>query len=162
MFVLRAIAALAFALGGAALLLRLGHMSVSDLRLGIAALTPSSIALMVVGYLALNVIQAVRYRAVQGALVPLTMREALDVRFTSSFLNNVLPARGGDIFRIDRVARRCQVPRAAVIGGELHDVWIDKVGWLSAIAVLLIFERGAPWMTPVAMRGTWWRCSRAR
>jgi FemAB-related protein (PEP-CTERM system-associated) len=148
---LRAAAALALALCGVAILLRVAHVSTGDVRDGIAKLTPTAIALMILGYIALNVVQAIRYRMVQRPLVRLRLGDALDVRFTSAFLNNVLPARGGDLFRIDRVARRYNVARATVVGGELHDMWIDKMGWLSAIAALLIFEPAAAWMTNVAM-----------
>lgn len=147
---MRVVAALVLALGGVGLLLALSDVSLADLQRGITSMTPTTIGVMVVGYLVLNVVQAIRSRLVQRPLVPLRMGDALNVRFTGSFLNNVLPARGGDLFRIDRMARLCDVPRATVIGGELHDFWIDKVGWLSAIATLLLFGEAAPWMAPVA------------
>ena len=52
-----------------------------------------------------------------------------------SAFNVLLPARGGDLIRVQYLGKRTGTSRVTLLGTELLDYWSDKAGWLLAFVV---------------------------
>jgi uncharacterized membrane protein YbhN (UPF0104 family) len=50
----------------------------------------------------------------------------------------VLPARGGDLLRVEYLARRTGKSRATILGTEVVDRWLDWWGWFPVLAAVAI------------------------
>ncbi len=97
-------------------------------RIGFAA--PIVIAL---GWLALLAVQTLRYRATLGAVAPQSFADLYLLRALANALNAYLPARAGDVARIELLSRRSGATRRAIVGGEVVDNLVDLLGWLPAL-----------------------------
>jgi len=62
------------------------------------------------------------------------------------FFNVVLPARGGDLLRVQYLGKRTGVSRAKLLGTEIVDFWSDKWGWVAAFPILCLFGTPPSWL----------------
>lgn len=60
--------------------------------------------------------------------------------------NSILPARGGDLVRVNMLSTRTGVSRVTILGGEIIDKGMDLCGPLPIIALLLIFAEVPVWV----------------
>src|SRR4051794_9379084 len=60
--------------------------------------------------------------------------------------NALVPARGGDLLRVQYLGRRTGKSRATILGTEMVDRWLDWWGWLPVVAVLALVGDLPPWV----------------
>lgn len=61
-------------------------------------------------------------------------------------VNAILPAKGGDLFRLNILSVRSGVSRATILGGEIMDKAMDLCGPLPVIALLLATGLAPSWV----------------
>jgi uncharacterized protein (TIRG00374 family) len=122
-------------IGLAALAVRSTGVSMDALleQLGRAKL--GRVLLGVLGGFVLTATQAVRWRAVLRGIAPVRFWTVFQSKLVGYAANCVLPARLGDLVRIDFVASITGVSRAKILATGLTDLWFDKIGWVLAFAV---------------------------
>jgi uncharacterized membrane protein YbhN (UPF0104 family) len=60
--------------------------------------------------------------------------------------NSILPAKGGDLVRVNLLSVRTGVSRATILGAEIMDKGMDLCGPLPVVALLLIFGQVPAWV----------------
>lgn len=112
------------------------------------------------GWLLVVAMQTLRWRSVLAPVARRPFGELYLLRATGQLLNAFLPVRAGDLLRIELLSRRSGVPRATLVGLEVVDQTLDKMGWLPALGVVAVLGsppawllRGAPFVVvlPVAV-----------
>jgi uncharacterized protein (TIRG00374 family) len=83
--------------------------------------------------------QSLRWHGVMGPLLGLRWSQAYRAQAVGVMFNALLPARGGDLLRVQYLGRRTGKSRAAILGTEIVDRWLDFWGWIPVILVLAIF-----------------------
>ena len=81
------------------------------------------------GGLILMGLQALRWWVVMRPLLTLTYGQAYRALMVGFAFNVILPARGGDLLRVQYLGKRTGVSRAKLLGTEIVDFWSDKWGW---------------------------------
>lgn len=85
--------------------------------------------------------QSLRWHGVMGPLLGLRYGQAYKAQAVGVAFNALLPARGGDLLRVQYLGRRTGKSRAAILGTEIVDRWLDFWGWIPVIIVLsLVYE----------------------
>jgi glycosyltransferase 2 family protein len=84
----------------------------------------------------LALLQALRWYLVMPRLPGLGYGRALRAQLVGTTVNAVVPARAGDVLRIEYVARKTGASRATILGTELVDRWLDWWGWVPPLVVL--------------------------
>ena len=113
---------------------------------------PSPLLAAVGGTFVLLGFQALRWWWVVRPVLPLRFREAYAAYLVASAFNVLLPARGGDVLRVQYLGKRTGRSRVTLLGTELLDYWSDKAGWLLAYGVVCVLsllgwrERPATWL----------------
>jgi hypothetical protein len=82
------------------------------------------------------------------------MRPVLGLRYGQAyrammvgfFFNVLLPARGGDLLRVQYLGKRTGVSRAKLLGTEIVDFWSDKWGWVAAFPLVCLLGTPPPWL----------------
>jgi uncharacterized protein (TIRG00374 family) len=80
--------------------------------------------------------QALRWHSVMGPLLGLRYGQAYRAQVVGLMFNALLPARGGDLLRVQYLGRRTGKSRATILGTELVDRWLDWWGWFPILFVL--------------------------
>ena len=114
------------------------------------AIPRGAIAIAAAGWCLLVVMQAFRWRSLVARESRATFADFVAMRLIGNLANAMLPARGGDVVRVELLSRLGQTPRAAAAGVELKDVLVDKVGWLPALLVVCAFGSPPAWMLHTA------------
>jgi uncharacterized membrane protein YbhN (UPF0104 family) len=81
-------------------------------------------------------LQTLRRRVVAGPHLGLGYAPLYGAQLLGLTLNAVLPARGGDLVRVEYLCRKSGTSRATVLGVEIVDRWVDWWGWLPVLAIL--------------------------
>lgn len=81
-------------------------------------------------------LHALRWHLVMRPLLGLGYSDALFAQIVGAMFNAVLPARGGDLIRVQYLGRRTGKSRATILGTEVVDRWLDWWGWVPVIVVL--------------------------
>jgi uncharacterized membrane protein YbhN (UPF0104 family) len=100
-------------------------------------------ALVVVG------LQTLRRRIVTGPHLGLGYGRLYGAQLLGLTLNAVLPARGGDLVRVEYLCRKSGTSRATVLGVEIVDRWVDWWGWFPVLVVLAATCRLPGWLYAV-------------
>ena len=74
-------------------------------------------------------LQTFRWHLVMRPQLGLRYRQALAAQVVGTAFNAVLPARGGDLLRVEYLARHTGKSRATILGTEVVDWWLDWWGW---------------------------------
>jgi glycosyltransferase 2 family protein len=97
---------------------------------------------MVIGCLASSFVvfalQALRWHAVMRPVIGLRYGEAYRALIVGTMFNAVLPARGGDLLRVQYLGRRTGKSRAKILGTEVVDRWLDWWGWIPLMLGLAV------------------------
>jgi uncharacterized membrane protein YbhN (UPF0104 family) len=133
---------LAAALGAVAYLRISKHELVSNLH-GVVA---GPLAVAAAGALVLMGLQALRWWIVMRPVVPLAYLQAARAIAVGFFCNVLLPARGGDLLRVQYLGRRTGISRAKLLGTEIVDFWSDKWGWVASFPVVCLLGHPPPWL----------------
>lgn len=101
------------------------------------------------GWVLLVVVQSLRWHLITAHAAQVRWFDSLALRIVGNLANAVLPARGGDVLRVELLSRIGLVSRATAVGTELTDVWVDKLGWLIALLAVCAFGSPPWWMSRV-------------
>ncbi len=122
-------------IGSAVLVARLMGLRLRDLLGTLRSARPLPLLAAVGGTFVLLGLQALRWWWVVRPVLPLRYREAYAAMLVGSAFNVLLPARGGDLIRVQYLGKRTGLSRVTLLGTELLDYWSDKEGWLLAFVV---------------------------
>jgi uncharacterized membrane protein YbhN (UPF0104 family) len=139
---LRAAAGLALGVAAALLVARALGISRAELAHELARARPGPLAAAAGGAIVLLALQAWRWSLVMRPAVGLGYVPAFQAMAVGFLFNVALPARGGDLLRVQYLGKRTGISRAKLLGTELVDFGCDKLGWLVAFPLLCLF--GAP------------------
>ena len=143
---LRVLLGLLLACGAFAWLVRRGTFDPHQFTQAATVLGPATVALGCAGAMGVVSMQALRWWFVTRKVAEIPYREALASLLFGSFVNILLPARAGDVLRVQYMSRHASVSRAALLGSELVDFWCDKCGWLTAFALVSTTGQSPSWM----------------
>lgn len=82
-------------------------------------------------------LQSLRWFLVMKPLLGLSYRQAFFAQLIAFTFNAVLPARGGDLLRVQYLGRETGKSRATILGREAVDRWLDWSAWFP---LLLVFS----------------------
>lgn len=91
--------------------------------------SPWTIAGCAAATFVLLALQSLRWHLVMKPLLGLRYDQSYRAQAVGMMLNAVLPARGGDLLRIQYLGRRTGKHRATILGTEVVDRWLDWWGW---------------------------------
>src|SRR5207245_7293390 len=91
-------------------------------------------------------LQALRWFIVMRPLVKLGYGQAYRAMMVGFFFNVLLPARGGDLLRVQYLGRRTGISRAKLLGTEIVDFWSDKWGWVGACPLVCLLGAPPSWL----------------
>ncbi len=128
-----AFGALGLALGGLFLWLALRGVDFVAMRSALRELDPLLVALSFALYWLGLALRVERWQGLLAQLQPLTRRDVAEVLLVGYAVNNLLPARLGELFRADYAKRRSGLSRTKVLGS----IVIERVADLAAILVCL-------------------------
>jgi uncharacterized membrane protein YbhN (UPF0104 family) len=129
-----------------AALLRMRALDLSRLGAAFGALGAAPLQLGLVGGFGVVALQALRWWIVTRPVLRVGYGNAYQALLVGGLLNAVLPARAGDLLRVQYLAERARVSRATLYGTELIDFWMDKSGWLPAFALFALTGSPPSWM----------------
>ena len=102
--------------------------------------------LAAIGGLVLMSLQSLRWWVVMRPVLDLSYSQALRAMMVGFFCNVLLPARGGDLLRVQYLGKRTGISRAKLLGTEIVDFWSDKWGWVAAFPILCLFGSPPSWL----------------
>jgi uncharacterized membrane protein YbhN (UPF0104 family) len=115
-----------------------------------AALVPGwALAGLCASAIALLGLQALRWHWVMGPLTGLRYSHALRAQMVGVLLNAILPARGGDLLRVQYLGRRTGRSRATLLGTEIVDRWLDMWGWVPSFLAVSAISSPPLWLIEV-------------
>ena len=98
------------------------------------------------GGLVLMMLQSLRWWIVMRPLLSLSYGQALRAMMVGFSFNALLPARGGDLLRVQYLGKRTGISRAKLLGTEIVDFWSDKWGWVAAFPILCLSGAPPAWL----------------
>jgi glycosyltransferase 2 family protein len=90
--------------------------------------------------------QALRWHSVMGPLLGLPYGQAYRAQVVGMMFNAILPARGGDLLRVQYLGRRTGRSRATILGTEAVDRWLDWWGWFPVLFVVAMTGPVPKWL----------------
>ncbi|MGZ6070846.1 MAG: lysylphosphatidylglycerol synthase transmembrane domain-containing protein, partial [Myxococcaceae bacterium] len=132
---LRTVGGIVVGVGSAVLAARLMGIHLRDLVGSLRSARPLPLLAAVGGTFVLLALQTFRWWWVVRPVLPLRYREAFSAMLVGSAFNVLIPARGGDLIRVQYLGKRTGTSRVTLLGTELLDYWSDKAGWLLAFVV---------------------------
>jgi glycosyltransferase 2 family protein len=94
-------------------------------------------------------LQALRWHSVMRPVTGLRYAEAYRALVVGTMFNALLPARGGDLLRVQYLGRRTGKSRAKILGTEIVDRWLDWWGWIPVLLALAITGEVPRWIFTV-------------
>jgi uncharacterized membrane protein YbhN (UPF0104 family) len=91
-------------------------------------------------------LQALRWHSVMGPLLGLPYGQAYRAQVVGMMFNAILPARGGDLLRVQYLGRRTGKSRATILGTEAVDRWLDWWGWFPVLFVVAMTGPVPSWL----------------
>ncbi len=135
---LRTVGGIALGIGSALLVARLMGLSWGEVVASLRGARPLPLLAAVGGTFVLIALQALRWWWVVRPVLPLKYREAYAGMLVASAFNVLIPARGGDLMRVQYLGKRTGTSRVTLLGTELLDYWSDKAGWLVAFLLTCV------------------------
>jgi uncharacterized membrane protein YbhN (UPF0104 family) len=129
----------------AAVVLYLG-ISQRELVASLHGVAEQPLFIAAVGGLVLMALQALRWWVVMRPVLALDYGQALRAMMVGFFFNVLLPARGGDLLRVQYLGKRAGISRAKLLGTEIVDFWSDKWGWVAAFPILCLLGSPPSWL----------------
>jgi uncharacterized membrane protein YbhN (UPF0104 family) len=124
------------AFGALLLWLTISQVDLSNAKSALAKADFRAMALAIVAYWLAVAVRISRWRLLLSETKPLTYAEVGRSLIVGYTMNNLLPARLGELFRVDFVKREYGVARSAVLGSVIMERLAD------ALAVLALFSFG--------------------
>ena len=98
------------------------------------------------GALVLLALQSFRWWLVTRPVLKFDYGQAYRAMMVGFFFNVILPARGGDLLRVQYLGRRKGISRAKILGTEIVDFWSDKWGWVASFPILCLLGSPPTWL----------------
>jgi uncharacterized membrane protein YbhN (UPF0104 family) len=90
--------------------------------------------------------QALRWHRVMQPLLGLRYLDAYKAQIVGVLFNALLPARGGDLLRVQYLGRRTGKSRATILGTEIVDRWLDFWGWIPTFLFFAAVDHPPSWL----------------
>jgi uncharacterized membrane protein YbhN (UPF0104 family) len=141
-------AALGLGLGLAAACGVVFYLGISEKELlaNLHGVGPEPLILAAAGALVLMALQSLRWWIVMRPLLSLSYGQAFRAMMVGFFFNVLLPARGGDLLRVQYLGKRTGISRAKLLGTEIVDFWSDKWGWVASFPLLCLLGTPPAWL----------------
>jgi hypothetical protein len=81
-----------------------------------------------------------------GPLLGMRYTQAYRAQVVGAMFNALIPARGGDLLRVQYLGRRTGKSRATILGTEIVDRWLDWWGWIPVILLLAVTNDLPRWV----------------
>jgi hypothetical protein len=140
-----AVGLIAGLLAAAAVVVYLG-ISQRELVASLHGVAQEPLFIAAFGGLVLMALQALRWWVVMRPVLALQYGQAFRAMMVGFFFNVLLPARGGDLLRVQYLGKRAGISRAKLLGTEIVDFWSDKWGWVAAFPILCLFGSPPAWL----------------
>jgi uncharacterized membrane protein YbhN (UPF0104 family) len=127
-------------------LLRLRALDWTRLESAFRALGARPLLMGIVAGFGVVALQSLRWWVVTRPVLRVGYGAAYGAMLVGGLFNAILPARAGDLLRVQYLATRARVSRATLYGTELVDFWTDKSGWLPAFTLLGLTGSPPFWM----------------
>jgi glycosyltransferase 2 family protein len=98
------------------------------------------------GALVLLGLQSLRWWIVMRPVVGLRYPQAYAAMAVGFLFNVMLPARAGDLIRVQYLGKKTGTSRAKLLGTELVDFWSDKWGWIASFPIVCLSGQPPPWL----------------
>ncbi|MGZ6142923.1 MAG: lysylphosphatidylglycerol synthase transmembrane domain-containing protein [Myxococcales bacterium] len=121
-------------------------ISQQDLVASLHDVAPRPLLLAAAGGLVLMALQSLRWWVVMRPLLHLSYGQAFKAMMVGFFFNVLLPARGGDLLRVQYLGKRTGISRAKLLGTEIVDFFSDKWGWVAAFPILCLIGSPPAWL----------------
>ena len=144
--VARSLLGVGVGLAVAALAAYLLHVSPGVVARNLAGVPLWAVAACVGSGFVMLALQALRWHLVMKPLLGLTFGQAYRAQVVGFMFNAFLPARGGDLLRVQYLGRRTGKSRATILGTEVVDRWLDLWGWMPTALVLALVSDVPSWM----------------
>jgi uncharacterized protein (TIRG00374 family) len=123
----------------------------TDLKIALGEAQLPWLALAAVVNFGVLYVQAWRWFALVRPLSPLvTMGQAFQATIVGFAVSTVVPARAGELARVEWLGRRAQLPRFSVLASVVLDHLVNGLGLVVAIALLPLFTEVPLWLGPGA------------
>ena len=120
----------------------------------LAGASPWSVLACVASSFVMLALQSFRWHTVMGPLLGLSYGQACRAQVVGMMFNAIIPARGGDLLRVQYLGRRTGKSRATILGTEIVDRWLDWWGWIPVILLIALVTDLPRWVfTAVAIFG---------
>jgi uncharacterized membrane protein YbhN (UPF0104 family) len=94
-------------------------------------------------------LQALRWHSVMQPVTGLRYAQAYRALVVGTMFNALLPARGGDLLRVQYLGRRTGKSRAQILGTEVVDRWLDWWGWIPLLLAFAMMGEVPRWIFTV-------------
>src|SRR6266702_2028801 len=112
----------------------------------VAGASPWAIIGCVASSFVVLALQSLRWHSVMAPLLGLRYADAYRAQVIGLMFNAVLPARGGDLLRVQYLGRRTGRSRSTILGTEIVDRWLDWWGWIPTFVVLCLVTEPPGWL----------------
>lgn len=112
----------------------------------ISGVSPWAVVFCAASSFVVLALQALRWQLVMRPLLGLRYIEAYRAQVVGMMFNALLPARGGDLLRVQYLGRRTGKSRATILGTEVVDRWLDWWGWFPVLFVLALAGPVPHWL----------------
>jgi glycosyltransferase 2 family protein len=143
---LRTVAGLVLGLGAACGMVFYLGINQRELAASLHDLLAEPLILAASGALVLLALQSLRWWIVMRPLLELSYGQSFKAMMVGFFFNVLLPARGGDLLRVQYLGKRTGISRAKLLGTEIVDFWSDKWGWVAAFPIVCLFGTPPSWL----------------
>jgi hypothetical protein len=143
---LRTLAGLLLGLGAASGVVFYLGISQKDLVATLHGVAQEPLLLAAFGALMLLALQSLRWWLVMRPLLHLSYGQSFRAMLVGFFFNVLLPARGGDLLRVQYLGKRTGISRAKILGTEIVDFWSDKWGWVAAFPLICLIGTPPSWL----------------
>jgi len=99
-----------------------------------------------VSALVMLALQSLRWWSVMRPVLGVRYVDACRAFAVAATFNALVPGRGGDLVKVEAMARRTGKSRATVVGAEVVDRWLDAAGWVPAFAIACALGDPPPWL----------------
>jgi uncharacterized protein (TIRG00374 family) len=147
--VARAIAGLALGLAAMVVASRLLGIHPADVARELTAVSPVMIVGCAASCFVMFALQSLRWHLLMRPVLGLRYGQAYRAQVVGTMFNAVLPARGGDLLRVQYLGRRTGKSRAKILGTEVVDRWLDWWGWIPVMLGLAVTGELPRWMFTV-------------
>jgi uncharacterized protein (TIRG00374 family) len=147
--VIRALAGLAVGVAILAAAIRWLGIRPSEIAAQLASVPATLVVGCVASSFVVFALQSLRWHLVMRPVLGMRYGEAYRAQVVGTMFNAMLPARGGDLLRVQYLGSRTGKSRATILGTEVVDRWLDWWGWIPLMTVLALTGELPRWIYTV-------------